>query len=87
MLKTQLSELEVILSCDCKDFYSVTVQNIPTVLNQIHQRLLIAEEAINVVAESNVQMVQDKDVTSQRDSLQDDQSTQQTNMSDTPMVY
>ena len=34
-----------------------------------------------------VQIVKDKDVTSQPDSLQDDQSTQETDMSNIPMVH
>ena len=51
-------------------------------MNQLH--LKAKTEAINVVEEKNVQMVDSKDVTSQPDSLQDDQSTQQ---SDTDLVY
>ena len=57
-------------------------------VNQLHLGLLRAKiEAINVVEERDVQMVDSKDVTSQPDSLQDDQSTLQTNTSDTVMVY
>ena len=57
-------------------------------MNQLHLELLRAKtEAINVVEERDVQMVDSTDVTSQPDSLQDDQSALQTNTSDTVMVY
>ena len=64
------------------------IQNLPKVVNKFHLELLrVKTEAIKVVEERDVQMVDSKDVTSQPDSLQDDQSTLQTNTSDTVMVY
>ena len=48
---------------------------------------LLKKEVAHSSNDKAVQVVQDKDVTSQPDSLQDDQPTQQTDMSDTPMVY
>ncbi|XP_065893092.1 uncharacterized protein [Dysidea avara] len=71
VLKTQLSQLE----------------HLPKVVNQLHRQLLVAKtEANNMVSASDTQLVQHKDVTFQPDNLQDDQSTQKTDMSDTPMV-
>ena len=88
MLKTQLSQLEVVSQLCMQNFYIIAVQNLPKMVNQLHQQLLVAKtEANNMVSARNIQMIQLKDVTSQPDSLQDDQSTQQTDMSDTPMVY
>ena len=53
-------------------------------INQYHLELIRAKtEAINVV---DVQMVDSKDVSSQPVSVQDYQSTLQTNTSDTVMV-
>ena len=72
----------------CKTFNTFTVQHLPKVVNQLHRQLLVAKtEANNMVSASDTQLVQHKDVTFQPDNLQDDQSTQKTDMSDTPMVY
>ena len=82
MVKAQLSQLEVI-ACYCvhKTIITFVIQNLPKVVNQLH--LKARTETINVVEEKNVQMVDSKVLTSQPDSLQDDQSTQQP---DTDMV-
>jgi len=64
------------------------IQNLPKVVNKFHLELLrVKTEVINVIEERDVQMVGSKHVTSQPDSLQDDQSTLQTNTSDAVMVY
>ena len=48
---------------------------------------LLKKEVVHTMNDKAVQMVQDKDVTSQPESLQDDQLSQKTDMPDTLMVH
>jgi len=60
----------------------ISLQELPTLVYK-----LLKKEVVYTLNNKAVQMVQDEDITSQPDSLQNDQTTQQTYMSDTPMVH
>jgi len=47
----------------------------------------LLKKDVHSLSDKAVQMVQDKDVTAQPGSLHDGQSAQQTDMSDTPLIY
>ena len=81
MLSIQLSQLEVRFIVLEIQNSSNLLQELPTVVNN-----LLKKNAIHTLNDRGLWMLQDKDEIFEPDNLQDDQPTQQTDMSDTLMV-